>query len=158
MTAVAHSFDDEPDPAEAMPAADFEVIRRAHEICCHPAAVEVLSNAQHVALLPHAIKILRSQIRAAELVAEMQARGENRSEYLFSLEDFKFDNLSDLELPVSDFKYANFANLDLPVSAPDESVIDWQQVAEAAWHDEGWALAATEYQVNRRNAYAWVRR
>jgi hypothetical protein len=34
---------------------------------------------------------------------------------------------------------------------------DWKEVAQTAWH-EGWAAAAVEYQVTRRNAYAWVRR
>jgi hypothetical protein len=152
VSAAAHQHVDEPvDLTEEMSEADLRIIERAHEICGHPAAVEVLSNAQHVALLPpgnselsnrehihvlppclipYATKILRAQIRAGELVAEMQARGE----------------LSDL-----------IADDEPTTDAVDPPAVDWQQIAQAAWHDEGWKDAAVEYQVNRRNAYAWVR-
>jgi hypothetical protein len=130
MTAVAHQFDDGPpiDPAEAeMPAADFRIIERAHELCGHAAVRELsadlgnseLSNTKHASLLPRATKILGAQIRARELLAELKQRGE----------------LSDLIA-------------DEPTDEVDPPVIDWQQVAQDAWHSEGWAQAAKEYQVS----------
>ena len=76
--AVAHSFDDEPQPdsAEAeMPAADFRIIERAHEICDHSAAVDLDEAAKHdhgrvLKLEQHATKILGAQIRALALSAK----------------------------------------------------------------------------------------
>jgi hypothetical protein len=85
MAALAHSHDAEPiDPAEEpMSEAAFEIIQRAHAICNHAPAVDLtvdlgnseLSNAKHVSLLPHAIKIMSAQFRAGELLAEMKERG-----------------------------------------------------------------------------------
>jgi hypothetical protein len=103
--AAAHQIDDEPiDPAEAeMPAVDFTIFGRAHELCDHPPAVDLAAekeqdeeghqcpsmtteqaaleqresqNCESPTLTRIALKILRSQIRAVALVREMKARGE----------------------------------------------------------------------------------
>jgi hypothetical protein len=66
-----------------------------------------------------ATKILRSQIRAGELVREMEARGE--------FEDIGVTCLVD------------------GADETDEPPVDWKEVAEAAWHSESWAKAAKEY-------------
>jgi hypothetical protein len=132
MAAVAHSFDDdEPiDPAEEpMPAADFRIIERAHAVCGHAMAREL--TAEHD-LIAHAAKILSAQIRALALSAKATENIQNSYKHAADvLDDFGDDE-------------------------PDEPV-DWQQVAANAWN-EGWRAAAVEYQVTRRNAYAWVRR
>jgi hypothetical protein len=152
MAALAHSslVDAPIDPAEApMPAAAFQAIERATELCGHPPAVDLTAEAAkgtHVSdlsaleqraeqaltegqgcLIAHATKILRAQIRAGELLREMKRRGE----------------LSDLGEPTTD--------------EVDPLVTDWAQAAANAWNAKGWKAAAVEYQVNRRNAYAWVR-
>jgi hypothetical protein len=157
VSAAAHQLGDEPiDPAEAeMPAAAFQAIERAHQLCDHPAARE-LSKSNNLLdlelpissltaepdLIAHATKILRSQIRAGELVAEMKARGDSdliadEPTVLFSLEDFKLRNLRN-------FKFRIIRDLNLPVSAPDESITDWALVAADAWNAKSWKGAATE--------------
>jgi hypothetical protein len=150
MAAIAHQFDDEPiDPAEEpMPAADFRVIQRAHELCDHAPAVDItvdlgnseLSNTEHVRLLPHAVKIMHAHRRARELVHQMQQRG-----------DFDL-GVSDLvETDSVDSQCCESTRLDLVDDKPgDEVVTDWQQVAQAAWADAGWKSAAEDYHRTRR--------
>jgi hypothetical protein len=136
MAALAHSLDDEPiDPAEAeMSEADFRIIERAHELCGRaavrelPAELDEQRNSQNCelpALTRIALKILRSQIRAGELVREMK------------LSDLGDDETDEVEFLVTEG------------SREPSSRCDWQQVAQAAWHDEGWARAAKEYQFAR---------
>ena len=74
--AVAQNFDDEPpaDSAEAeMPAAAFQAIERAHQICGHPPARELTAEPD---LIAPAVKILGAQIFAGKLVRAMKERGE----------------------------------------------------------------------------------
>jgi hypothetical protein len=149
MTAAAHQLDDdEPQPdfaEEPMSEADFRIIARAHELCDHPAAVDLDEAAKpervrDLKLEQHATKILGAMIFAGKLVAEMKQRG-----------DFDHD-VSDL-VETAD----HFADgvREVP-SDSDETDTDWARMAADAWN-EGWRDAAVAYQVTRRNAYAWVR-
>ena len=137
MTAVAHSLDDEPtDPGEAeMPATSFEIIRRAREICGHPAARELPAELEGC-LIAHAAKILSAQIRALALLAEMKERGE--------LSDL---NVSDLV--ETDSEEGHWCESSLGDDETDEPpVTDWKEVAQDAWN-EGWKAAAMDYHIKR---------
>jgi hypothetical protein len=130
LSAVAHQLDAEPqlDPAEAeMPETNFQAIERARELCGHAAARE-LRNIEFAYFSPllqtRAIRILSSQIRAAELVREMAERGE--------LSDLGVTETCLVELRLSD---------DETVDPP----VNWKEAAQAAWHSAGWARAAVEY-------------
>jgi hypothetical protein len=135
LSAVAHQHVDEPqdDPAEeaAMSAADFRIIARAHQLCGHSPAVDLtvesdqrITDPTHVSLLlPHAIKILRSQIRAGELVREMAERG-----------DLGVTETCLVELRLSDDETDEV-----------EPPVNWKQAAQDAWHGESWKDAATDY-------------
>jgi hypothetical protein len=132
MTAAAHQHGDEPfdREEEPMPAADFQAIERAHAICDHAATVDLtVEKAQRddgcqcpPSLEQVATKILRSQIRARELVAEMQERGE-------------FDHVVIEPKALSDFGDDEM----------DEPTDDWAQIAADAWNAAGWAEAAHEF-------------
>jgi hypothetical protein len=138
MAAAAHQLDDEPqdDPAEdPMSEADFRIIRRASELCDHAPTRHELT-AEPDCLITHAVKILGAQIRAAALVREMAERGE------FS--DLGVTETCLVELRLSD-------------DETDEPPVDWKEVAQAAWHDEGWKDAAVEYR-KRGNSSAGMRR
>jgi hypothetical protein len=137
MTAAAHQPVDEPIDREEgpMPAADFRIIERAHEICDHAPARELsadlgnseLSNAAHASLLPRAIKILGAQIRARELVAEMKERGELSDQYSTICRICPGDDETD-EPPVT----------------------DWRQIAADAWDAPSWKDAAVDYRTSAR--------
>jgi hypothetical protein len=162
MTAVAHSLDDEPtDPGEAeMPATSFEIIRRAREICGHPAARELPAELEGC-LIAHAAKILSAQIRALALLAEMKERGELSDLNVSDLVETDSEEGHWCESSLGDDE-RDVSILDTPGGPPlgddetDEPSVDWAQIAADAWN-EGWRAAAVEYQVTRRNAYAWVR-
>jgi hypothetical protein len=164
MAALAHSLDDEPrdDPAEAeMPAADFEAIERAHEICGHKPAREVTAefdeqresqNCESPTLTRIAIRILSSQIRAAELVAEMRARGEmSKSNKLLNLEFETVSNLDKSPKLVDLNKLSDFGADEVD----DPPATDW--IAADAWNAKGWKDAAVEYR-KRGNSSARMRR
>jgi hypothetical protein len=143
MAAVAHSFDEEShaDPAEAeMSEAAFAVIQRAHELCGHPAAVELTAEPD---LIAHATKILGAMIFAGKLVREMRQRGE--------FEDVGVICPVDGDDATDEVELTHLCQL-TPASAGTEPPVDWKEVAEAAWRDEGWALAATEYAALRGRA------
>jgi hypothetical protein len=126
--AAAHNDDDEPpaDPGEAeMPAAAFQVIERAHEICDHAPARE--QTAEPDCLITHAVKILGAQIRALALVREMKANGKWHD---VELVDEMADESTDDDV--------------------EPLIIDWAEVALAAWAGEGWKDAAMDYQRARR--------
>jgi hypothetical protein len=150
MATLAHKHDAAPqdDPGEAeMPAAAFEVIQRARQLYGHPAAVELTAehfsldrnaikrlplDEQRDCLIVRATKILGAQIRALALSAKATENIQNSYKHAADvLDDFVDDE-------------------------PDEPSVDWAQIAADAWN-EGWRAAAVEYQVTRRNAYAWVR-
>jgi hypothetical protein len=131
--AVAHSFDDEPQPdsAEAeMPAADFRIIERAHEICDHSAAVDLDEAAKHdhgrvLKLEQHATKILGAQIRALALSAKATENIQNSYKHAADvLDDFGDDE-------------------------PDEPSVDWAQIAADAWAGASWTKAAEHYHATR---------
>jgi hypothetical protein len=105
MTAVAHRLDDEPiDPAAA---ADFRIIERAAE------------------LEQHATRILRAQIRALALLAEMKERGD------------------------SDLNVSETCLVETVDDETDEPSVDWAQIAADAWAGASWKEAAAEYQFKR---------
>jgi hypothetical protein len=139
MAAVAHSFDDAPiDPAEdPMPEAAFQAIQRAHEICGHPPARESQRGDSAQApsltgcLIAHATKILRSQIRAGELLREMKL-----SDLGASLGDDETDEVIPIKLG-----FAPAYDL-VPVTY-------WQQVTADAWNAKRWKDAATDYRASR---------
>jgi hypothetical protein len=118
MTAVAHRLDDEPiDPAAA---ADFRIIERAHELCNHAPAVDLAAELEQ-----HATRILRAQIRALALLAEMKERGD------------------------SDLNVSETCLVETVDDETDEPSVDWAQIAADAWAGASWKEAAAEYQFKR---------
>jgi hypothetical protein len=125
MAALAHSHGDEPlDPAEEpMPAAAFEIIQRAHQLCDHAPAVD--------------------------LAADLKQRAEQaRSEAQAILSELAAESLTEAT-PI--FPPENSGNSPPPAEPTDVKplVPDWKQAAQDAWHGESWAQAAAEYQVKR---------
>ena len=142
MSAVAHSFDDEsPDPAEAaMSEADFRIIERAHQLCERAPAVDLEQRA--AAICQRLCEELNegALLRAIDALDEVEPAEKNRSTDTTGTREVESPETT----PLSKLEV-------------DPPVIDWAQIAADAWNAEGWAVAAVEYQVNRRNAYAWVR-
>jgi hypothetical protein len=139
---AAHRVDDEPqdDPAEEpMPAASFAIIGRAHELCGHPPARELIDE-QHDCLLAHATKILSAQIRAGELVRQMKARGE-----WHDVEPMTDESAESAENIQNSYQHAADVLDDFADDEPD----DWASVALAAWDAAGWKQAAQEYRDKR---------
>jgi hypothetical protein len=162
MAALAHSLDEEPlDPAEApMSEADFRIIERAHAICDHAPARELTAEPHdkfsrrlenwnldeqraEQALIPHAVKILRAQIRAGELLREMAQKGERAVR--------KNMKSQPATSKLSDLGVSKTCLVELGDDETDEvkPVTDWKRVAQDAWHSEGWAQAAQEYRTKR---------
>jgi hypothetical protein len=151
---VSALIDDEPiDPEEApMSEAAFAVIQRAHQLCGHPAAVDLTVDLGNSELLPpqraeqaltegelivHARKILSAHLRARELVHQMQQRG-----------DFDL-NVSDLV--ETDSEGSHQCESSLGDDEPDEVVTDdWTRIARDAWDGESWKDAAMDYHTKRR--------
>jgi hypothetical protein len=154
MTAAASQHDDEP-PAdsaeEPMSEVAFAVIQRAHAICDHAPARELPAGPHdrfsrrlenwnldeqraEQALIPHATRILRAQIRAVVLVREMKERGER-----CDVEDF-----------IGGFQIPKIWEFELGDDETDEPSVDWAQLAADAWCGEGWKVAALDYHRTRR--------
>jgi hypothetical protein len=151
---TARRLDDELiDPAEAeMPEAAFAIIEHVHQLCGHPAAVEFeAAKRTHVSdlklLEQHAIKILSAQIRAGQLVRSMKQRGDFDLEVsdLVETKSKKFLDLS--ALVETDCEGSHCCE---PSLVDDETDTDWAEVAQNAWHDESWKVAAANYHRTRR--------